>query len=464
MSKSSIQPLIDYAHQQNRNYLEGFYELLRFPSISQDPAHKSDMEACADWLVSEMQRIGLDNCRRIPTDGHAIVYGDWLHAGADKPTVLIYAHYDVQPVGSEAAWKSPPFEPTLIDGRLVARGTVDDKCGIWVNLKAIETILAVNGELPINIKLFFEGEEELGSPNVQSFVAENKDLLQADMLILCDGPFSPEQPMLGYSVRGTVMGEVRLRGSAHDLHSGRYGGVVQNPIHYLATIIDSFHDEDGRVRIPNFYDDMLPLSEHQRTMLEEVWQVIGAKIEDGAGVAALWGQAMGSFAERSTSLPTLDINGIHGGYWGEGTKAIIPSTAGFKVTIRLVPNQSPEKMWEAFTAHVLSFANERFMVDMNLLSTAYPFTMSSEGKGIEAIQAAFSAVLGKEALLLRHGGSLPIGGVLQHELNIPTMMLGFGSGDNSHAPNEYIVLRDIQTGIDIAIHFFMVLSSTQNVL
>lgn len=459
MLKFRIQTVIDYAHRNHKAHLESFKDLLRFESISQDPKFRSQLEACADWLVSEMQRIGLENCRKIATDGHPVVYGDWLHAGNTKPTLVVYAHYDVQPEGDRDLWESAPFDPTIIDDRLIARGTLDDKCGVWVNLKAVESILAINGELPINIKFFFEGEEELGSPNVQSFVSSNKELLSADALIICDGPFSPEQPIIGYSVRGTVMSEVTLSGPKHDLHSGRYGGAVKNPIHHMATIIDSFHDETGRVQILGFYDDVIALTETQRNNLNDVWETIGEKIERGAGVDSLWGAAMGTFAERTTSIPTLDVNGVQGGYSGAGTQAIIPAQSSFKITIRVVPNQNPNVVWETFKQHVLSFADDSINIDLNLISTAYPFVMSDTGKEIEAIQVAFEAVLGKKALLLRHGGSLPIGGILQQELNIPTTMLGFGSGDKSHAPNEYIFVKDIQVAIDVAIHFYFALGT-----
>lgn len=458
MPNTAVQQVIDYANRSHNRHLNTFKEFLRFPSISQDPDFLPQLEACADWVVAEMLRIGLENCRKIPTAGHPIVYGDWLNAGDDKPTLVIYAHYDVQPVGDRNLWQSEPFEPTIIEDRLVARGAIDDKCGIWVNLMAVESILAVKGQLPINIKFFFEGEEELGSPNVQSFVSSNQDLLAADALIICDGPFSPKQPIIGYSVRGSVMGEVTFSGPAHDLHSGRYGGAVKNPIHHMATVIDSFHDKTGQVQISGFYDDAIMLTEHQRNNLNEVWETIGGKVEQGASIETFWGEEMGTFAERTTSLPTLDVNGILGGYQGDGTKAIIPAHAGFKVTLRVVPNQNPSKIWEAFRRHVLSFTDDTVKIDVNLISMAYPFVMSDSGKEVEAIQVAFEAVIGKKALLLRHGGSLPIGGLLQRELKLPTTMLGFGSGDNSHAPNEYIYAHDTQIAIDVVIHFFFALA------
>ena len=459
MDNQFIAAAIEYAQQEQDAHLEGFKKLLRFPSISQDTAFQPQLLACVDWLVTEMTRIGLENCKALPTGGNPVVYGDWLHAGDEKPTVLVYAHYDVQPVGDEALWQTAPFEPTLVDDRLVARGTVDDKCGIWVNLKVIESILVATGSLPVNIKLFFEGEEELGSRNTGEFVKAMREQLAADALIICDGPFSPEQPAIGCAVRGAVMGEVKLKGPQHDLHSGRYGGAVQNPVHLLGSLIASFHDGDGRVQIPGFYDNRIPLSRNARRDLQALWTTVGPSLESGAGVKAFWGENLGSFAERTTTMPTLDVNGIYGGYQGEGTRAIIPSEAGFKVTIRTVAGQDSDAMWRRFLGHVQSFASPAIDIETKLLSIAHPFLMSEDGPEIRAIQKASQTVLGKRALLMRHGGSLPIGGILGRELDVPVTMFGYGSGDNSHAPNEFIYLDDIQVAVEVAINLLFALGS-----
>ena len=257
---ADAQKAIDYAHAHREPYMEGFQELLRIPSVSTDPSYKPELERCADWIVVEMGRIGFKNCRKIATTGHPVVYGDWLEAGADKPTVLIYAHYDVQPVDPLNLWETPPFEPSFRDGKLYARGAVDDKSGVFVNLKALESILNVDGKLPVNIKLFFEGEEESGSPNMHPFVAANKDLLKADLLVLCDGGFDKHLPTITYSGRGIVGAEVTITGPDHDLHSGVYGGVVHNPLHVVGQIIASFHDNEGHIRIPGYYDSVRDLS------------------------------------------------------------------------------------------------------------------------------------------------------------------------------------------------------------
>lgn len=461
MDQVNLSAATEYARRSQEEILEGFKTLLRFPSISQDPAYQEQLEACADWIVAQMKRMGLDTCRKLPTAGNPIVYAEWLHAGIDKPTVLIYAHYDVQPVGDETLWQTEPFVPTVVDDRLVARGTVDDKCGIWVNLAAIEAIMQVAGKLPINIKLFFEGEEELGSKNTGRFVAENGELLAADALIICDGPFSPRQPVIGTAVRGAISGEVTIKGPQHDLHSGRYGGAVQNPIHILASIIDSFHDEDGGVRIAGFYDGVIPLSEEARRDLKSLWETMGPPLEAGAGVKAFWGASMGGFAERTTTLPTLDVNGIYGGCQGEGTRAIIPAEAGFKVTIRTVAGQDSETMWRRFCEHARGFASPTADIELALLGMAHPFQMAESGREVRALQSALRAALGVEAMLMRHGGSLPIGGLLQRELGIPVTMFGYGSGDHSHAPNEFIYLDDFHTAVELAIHLLFELGSAE---
>ncbi len=459
MDISHISAAIEQAQRNQQKQVEGFQTLLRFPSISLDTAFQPQLNACADWITAEMQRIGLENVQKLPTEGNPILFADWLHAGADKPTILFYAHYDVQPVGEASLWQSPPFEPTFIDDRLVARGAVDDKCGIWINLKAIDSILTACGALPINVKLFFEGEEELGSKHVGPFVAANKELLAADALIISDGPFSPQQPVIGYAVRGTIMGEVRVHGPPHDLHSGRYGGAVKNPAHYLSRIIASFHDESGRVQIKGFYDDVIPLTDRQTRDLNQLWKTMGPPLQRAAGVDAFFGEHLGVFAERTTSLPTLDVNGINGGYQGEATRAIIPAAAGFKVTIRTAAGQDSELMWARFVEHVVAFAEPGITIETELHSIAHPFLMSDEGHLISAIQRALKAALGKQALLMRHGGSLAIGGLLARELGIPVTMFGYGSGDNSHAPNEFIILDDIKVATEVAIHLLFELGA-----
>lgn len=451
MGNTGIQNALKHARQNRVRHLDGFKELLRFPSVSQDAAFQSELRDCAEWILGEMTRIGLRNCRLLPTAGNPIIYADFLDAGEDAPTVLFYAHYDVQPIGDELRWDSPPFEPTISNGRLVARGAIDDKCGVWVNLQAIDSILATCETLPINVKLFFEGEEELGSRNAAACIAANRDLLACDAVIISDGPFSVRQPVIGYALRGAISGEVRVQGPPHDLHSGRYGGAVKNPIHHLARIIASFHDESGRIQIRGFYDDIVPMSDRQIRHMNELWKSIGPDLQRAAGVDAFFGDSLGVFAERTTSQPTLDAGGIVGGYRGKETPAIIPSAARCKVTIRTVAGQDSDLMWSRFVDHVQSFAEPGIQVETDLFSLSHPFIMPDDGPEIRAIQRALKSALGKGALLMRHGGSLAIGGILGRELNVPVTMLGYGSGANSHAPNEYILVDDIPVATEVAI-------------
>lgn len=451
---ADAQKAIEYAHAHREPYMAGFQELLRIPSVSTDPAYKSELERCADWVVAEMERIGFNNCRKIATTGHPVVYGDWLEVGADKPTVLIYAHYDVQPIDPLNLWETPPFEPSFRDGKLYARGAVDDKSGVFVNLKALESILNVDDKLPVNIKLFFEGEEESGSPNMHLFVAANKDLLKADLLILCDGSFDKNLPTIIYSGRGIVGAEVTVTGPDHDLHSGVYGGVVHNPLHVVGQIVASFHDNEGHIRLPGYYDAVRPLSSDELANLEQTWSHTSEQYLAQAGTKQLWAAPMGSVAVRNTALPTLEVNGMWGGYQGPGTKTVIPSKAGFKVTMRLVNDQDPAQVAEMFTKYVQNFASDTAAVEVKILAQGHPFSGMFEGAGVEAVQRALVATTGKRALMERSGGSIPIAGMFQRELGVPMTHLGLGSGENIHSPNEYVVVEDFYLAIDTAIHLY----------
>jgi acetylornithine deacetylase/succinyl-diaminopimelate desuccinylase-like protein len=458
MGKHGVQAALNYARRNQARNLDGFKELLRFPSVSLEAGSQNSLLDCANWILREMRRIGLRNCQLLPTAGIPIVYADWLAARDDAPTILFYAHYDVQPAGDASLWESPPFEPTVSDGALVARGAVDDKCGVWVNLKAIEAALSAAGELPMNIKLLFEGEEEFGSVNTAAVLSDYRSILAADAVIISDGPFSSQQPSIGYALRGSISGEVTVTGPAHDLHSGRYGGAVKNPIHFLARIISSFHDASGRVGIKGFYDDIIPMSDRQIRHLNLFWKTSGPDVQRAARVDAFFGDYLGVFAERTTSLPTLDVGGISGGHQDEGARAIIPAVASCKLTIRHVPGQDADAMWRRFVEHVMAFEEPGIAIATELLGIAHPSLMSDDGREIRAIQRAVKTVLDKEALLMRHGGSLAIGGLLAKELNAPVTMFGYGSGGASHAPNEFIDLDDLQAATEVAIQLLFELA------
>jgi acetylornithine deacetylase/succinyl-diaminopimelate desuccinylase-like protein len=453
-TQASIQSATNYAHANKEAYLKGFIELLTIPSISTDPAYKEDVHRAADWIVKDMQRIGLENCQTIPTEEHPVAYGEWLNAGEDKPTILVYAHYDVQPVDPLELWESPPFEPTIRDQRIYARGVIDDKAGVYLNLKAFESILASAGKLPFNLKVFFEGEEESGSSNMVPFIQQHKDLLKADLLILSDGSHDEDEAMIMTSVRGIVDGEVIVSGPKRDLHSGTFGGIVHNPAHHAAKIVAAFHDENGRVQIPGFYDNVRPLTP---TQLEEIKREETFRrriLAEQSGVTNFWGMPEYSLLERGTALPTCDINGLYGGYQGAGGKTIIPAKAGFKVSMRLVADQNPDDIIRKFEAFVKTFEVDTLKIEVIPFPGSFPAQLLAEGPEIDALQKAFLATWGKRAMLYRQGGSVPIMSLFQQELGIPITALSLGTGDNGHSPNEYFILEHFYRNIDLAIHAY----------
>ncbi len=454
MKQSQIKTATDIAHNNQDRYVEGFYEFLKMPSISTDPKYKADLERCADWVIAEMERIGFNNCQKIETDGQPVVYGDWLEAGDDKPTLLVYAHYDVQPIDPIELWDTDPFEPTMRDGKLYARGVIDDKAGVWINLKTFESIFEADGKLPVNIKLLFEGEEECGSPNMQPFVEGHQDLLAADALILCDGGFDGNNPTQTYSVRGIVAAEVTITGPDHDLHSGQWGGAVHNPLHHASKIIASFHDDDGKIAIDGFYDAIRKLDEGEYQTMLDNWKIHEAATLSKAGTDTFWGENVAPIAERLTALPTLDVNGLYGGYQDSGVKTIIPSSATFKVTMRTVADMMPEDVAKMFIDHVKQFEADTVDIDVKILVEAYPCTMQFEGALMDSLQSAYESVLGKTATMMRGGGSVPIAGMLQNTLKMEIIGFGMGSGENIHSPNEYMVFEDFQKAMDCAIHFY----------
>lgn len=451
---------VDYAHANRDTFLKGFMELLAIPSVSTDLAYKADIERCADWVVAEMTRIGLRNARKIATDGHPVIYGEWLDAGADKPTVLIYAHYDVQPIDPIEAWETPPFEPSVREGRLYARGAADDKCGVWGTLKTLEAMFGAHGTLPVNVKMFYEGEEETGSPNMEAFVTANKDLLKADIFILCDGGFDPEKLQTTYALRGIAALEVTVTGPGRDLHSGEFGGAVHNPLHMIGKIIGSFHDDSGRIQIPGYYDAVRGLTATEKTNLDAIWEPRLSELQERTGVKRFWAESLGSFAERVSGLPTLEVNGVWGGYQGEGTKTVIPSVGGFKITTRLVPDQNPQEIARKVQDYVESFATDTVTITTKVLALGWPVTLDFEGPIANALNKAYQTTVGTAPVWIRSGGSIPIGGMFQHALTVPLTSLGFGAGDNYHAPNEYVRLDDFFLAVDTLIHLLYNLAET----
>jgi len=454
MNDTPLKKSIAFAQENNDSFIEQYKAFLSIPSIGADPAHQEDVRDAAAWLLAEMERIGLDHCRILEPEGQPAVYGDWLHAGEEAPTVLLYAHYDVQPVDPLDLWDSPPFEPTVREGKLYARGAVDDKSGVFLHLKAIESVLAATGDLPINVKLIFEGEEESGSPTMEPLIEAHKELLDADLVVISDGGSSDEYPEMMASTRGIVSGEVRVRGPERDLHSGSYGGVVHNPAHMVGKIIAAFHDDEGRIRIPGFYDDVTPLSDAQQALIERHESRVIEKAQEVTGLETFWGEPEFSYLERATARPTCDVNGVYGGYQGPGGKTVLPAEAGFKVSMRLVKDQDPEDIAQKFKAFVNSFATETVEIEVEVFSWAWPTETVITGPIAEAVIDAYEETWGKAPKVARGGGSVPIIGMFQQILEAPVTTMGLGHGRNIHSPNEYYDLEYFDTNVATAIHFY----------
>ncbi len=446
---------LTYAASHRTEILAGLNELLRIPSISTLPENKGDIRQAAQWLADRLTEIGLQNAKLISTPGHPIVYADWLKAGPQAPTLLIYGHYDVQPVDPVEEWLTPPFEPTVKGDDLFCRGATDDKGQLYIHLGTAEAYLKSAGRLPLNIKFILEGEEELGSPNLGNFVQTHQELLRADATLLSDTSMAdPQTPLLVTGVRGMAYLEVSMRGSRQDLHSGMYGGVVQNPLNVLARVLASLHDEYGRITIPGFYDDVQEITSAEREALRNSGTTEKSILAE-TGAPALWGETGFTVAERIGTRPTLDIHGIKGGFIGEGQKTVIPAAASAKLSMRLVPDQNAQKIAKLAADHIRCISPDTMDVEVEILSADEGATVSLEAPAIEAACAACEQVFGRRPLYHREGGSLPVVAMVNHILNIPTVLLGFGlPDDNLHAPNEKFHLPNFYRGIETVIHYY----------
>ena len=448
----SLETLLTESRQR---FEEELNEFLRIPSVSARSEHKEDMGRCADWIAGKLGELGM-TAEVTPTPGHPIVYGEFMEAGRHAPTVLVYGHYDVQPVEPLDEWQTPPFEPEVRDGKLFARGTADDKGQIHVHMKALEAYQKVRGTPPVNLKFVFEGEEEIGSVNLEDFVRDNADRLACDAAVVSDTPMlSPELPSVCVGLRGLVYMEVRLKGPSQDLHSGSYGGAVVNPANALAEIIAQLKDDEGRVAIPGFYDAVQEPSAAER----EAYGAIPMTEEDfraEAGVPALGdGEAGIPFIERIWARPTLDVNGMLSGYTGEGAKTIIPATAMAKISMRLVPDQDPKVVRRAFERHVESLMPEGVEHEIQMHSDGLAWAADPEGPLFKAASTAVSRVFGRAPLFTREGGSIPIVPMIQTTLDTPVLLLGFAlPGCNLHSPNEWISLDLYHRGIEIVARLY----------
>ncbi len=432
---------LGYARAHRERYLAQLTELLSIPSISTLPEHAADVRRAAEWLAADLTRTGLKNVQVMPTGGHPVVYAEWLEAGGQAPTVLIYGHYAVQPIDPIDLWQSPPFTPTIHNGAIYARGATDDKGPVVAVVKALESMLAANGRLPLNVKLLIEGEEESASVNLDRFVLAHKTLLAADSVMISDTGFlAPGQPAINYSVRGIAAAEVRVSGPKQDLHSGGYGGTGHHPAPALAASIAGMHDGTGRVRIPGFYDAVRPLSPQEREALQQVpysleqWQA-------ETGLEIPWGEPGYSLKERIGARPTCEVNGIWGGFQGAGSKTIIPAEAGAKFTMRLVSDQDPVEILRLFTDYVMSLAPKDLRVEVIPQQGCWPAITPIDTPEIAAAVKAYQAVWGVSPVFVRGGGSLPIVATFQKELGAPVVLLGIDLPDSGvHGPNEFFSL------------------------
>jgi acetylornithine deacetylase/succinyl-diaminopimelate desuccinylase-like protein len=450
MSSSAV----DFARRHQTRFLDELKALLRIPSISTLPEHKEDCRHAAELLVAELFRIGMENVRLIETEGHPLVYADWLHA-AGKPTVLCYGHYDVQPPDPLDEWLSPPFEPVERNGNLYARGAVDDKGQMYMHVKALESLLASNGRLPLNVRVLLEGEEEVGGEGIAAYVASKPPELKADFALVSDTEmFAPGLPTLCVGLRGMIYTELEVRGAKTDLHSGMYGGAAPNPFIALAQIVARLKDENGRILIPGFYDDIIPPSPEELA----AWSSLPFDEEHyriaEVGARQLVGEAGFSVLERTWARPTVDVHGIPGGFIGAGAKTVIPAKAVAKVSMRLVPGMTPARAFSQYKSYVERIAPSGVDVEVRLIHSGDPCLIPVDNPYIRAATRALHEVWGKDTVFIRSGGSIPIVGDFARNLGLPSVMMGFGlPDDNLHAPNEKFNLGNFELGIESIIRF-----------
>lgn len=444
---------VDYARSQHRRFIVELSDFIRFPSVGGQPNHAKDVRACAGWLAEHLRRIGLEHVQIIPTAGHPVVYADWLH-GPGRPTLLIYGHYDVQPADPLDAWHSPPFAPSRRGDNLYGRGASDDKGQMFTHVKALEACLHTSGRLPVNVKCLFEGEEEIGSPNLPTFLGRHRRALAADVAVLSDSQMlGPDRPVITESLRGGLSLELDVRGPDNDLHSGNYGGAIHNPLQALCEIIARLHDAQGRVTVPGFYDRVRQWSGQERAYMREAGPS-DAKILTDASARVGWGEKGYSLYERITIRPALTINGLTGGYQGKGVKAVIPARASAKINIRLAPDQDPQEIDRLFRASIARITPPTVQITVRTDLSAKPAVLDRRHPAMRAAAKAYRRGFGTAPSFLRCGGTIPIVNLLQEQLAIPTVMMGFALPDDQlHGPNEKIHLPTFFNGIATSIAF-----------
>ncbi len=439
--------IIDHIHANRDRSIEELKTFLAIPSVSALPEHADDLRRCADWTAEEMRRVGLEHVRLIETAGNPVVYGDWLGAD-DAPTILFYGHYDVQPVDPIELWTTPPFEATVRDGELYARGAVDDKGQVFMHFKAIEAHLKNGGRLPANMKIIVEGEEEVGSVNLDAFVRENRDDLTADVVVISDSPmFDRGVPSICYGLRGLAYFQIDLRGTNSDLHSGSFGGAVANPAFVLAQILSQMKDRSGRVKIPGFYDDVRELREEERAEFARL-PFSEKRYRKDIGAPRLAGEKGYTTLERVWGRPTFEVNGMLSGFTGEGAKTVIPAVAMAKVSMRLVPDQSPDAIAEQFEAYLKKVTPTTVELKVTRMHGGHPWMTEFDSPFVKAAGRAIERAFGQVPVFNREGGSIPVVSTFQEVLGVPSVLFGVGLPDeNAHAPDEKLDLDNFHNGI-----------------
>lgn len=442
-----MERVVDFVNVNRDRYVSELKDYLAIPSISALPAHAADVRRCAEWTADEMRRIGLQNVRLEETPGHPVVYGEWLGAPG-APTILFYGHYDVQPVDPVDLWTSPPFEATVRDGEIYARGAADDKGQVFMHFKAVEAHIRQQGGLPVNIKFLLEGEEEVGSANLDDFIRGHRELLQADVVVISDSPmFDRGVPSICYGLRGLAYYQIDLRGTRTDLHSGSFGGAVANPAFVLAQILAQMKDKSGRIKIPGFYDDVVALADAERAEFARL-PFNERKYRQELGAPKLTGETGYTTLERVWGRPTFEVNGLLSGFTGDGAKTVIPAVAMAKVSMRLVPNQDPKKIGDLFEAYAKKVAPKTVEMTLTRMHGGKPWMTGFDNPFVQAAGRAIEQGFGQRPVFNREGGSIPVVATFQEELGLPCVLFGVGLPDeNAHAPDEKLDLGNFHNGI-----------------
>jgi acetylornithine deacetylase/succinyl-diaminopimelate desuccinylase-like protein len=447
-------PVLEYIESKKNEHLQELIEFLKIPSVSTKSENKPDIERAAKWVADKLRAAGMEKVEIVPTGGHPMVFGEWLKAPG-KPTILLYGHYDVQPAEPLDKWSSPAFDPQVRDGNLFGRGTADDKGQVHIHLAAMEALMKTEGQLPVNLKVMIEGEEETGSTNLWNFVEKFRDRLKADALVVSDtSMLAPGVPSVTYGLRGLNYYQIEITGGATDMHSGVFGGAVPNPLTILCELFAKLHDKNFRVAIPGFYDQVAAVTKAERKALNALpWKLKDFKKTVGA--AGLCGEKGFTVVEQLWIRPTLELNGIWGGYIGEGAKTVIPAKAYAKFSTRLVPNQEPAKIAKLVEKHIRKLLPKTVSCKFEILSMGKPWVAPYTHPFFEAAHKALEEGFGKRAVFIREGGSIPFVTQMYDTFKVPCILLGFGLPDeNAHAPDEHILLENYFGGIKAVAQFY----------